>query len=50
LLVTLRSHAHDDGSLRVISTSPHIAINLAEVGSGQSRRTEAHSYLRRISR
>jgi hypothetical protein len=50
LLETLRSHAHDDGSLRVISTSPHIAINLAEVGSGQSRRTEAHSYLRRISR
>jgi len=35
LLETLRSNAHDDGSPRIISTSPHVAIDLAEAGSGQ---------------
>ena len=41
LLETLRSHAQDDGSPRIISTSPHIAIDLAEAGSDRSRRMEA---------
>lgn len=40
LLETLRSHAHDDGSLRVVSTSPHIAVDLAEASLSRDRRTE----------
>jgi hypothetical protein len=40
LLETLRSNAHDDGAPRVISTSPHIAIDLASSGSSQIRQTE----------
>jgi hypothetical protein len=42
LLETLRSNAHDDGGPRVISTSPHIAIDLAETRPGQNRRDERH--------
>lgn len=40
LLETLRSNAHDDGAPRVISTSPHIAIDLAGSSSSQIRQTE----------
>jgi len=35
LLETLRSNAHDDGAPRIISTSPHVAIDRAETRSGQ---------------
>ena len=37
LLETLRSHAHDDGAPRIISTSPHIAIDLAETDAPRDR-------------
>src|ERR1700753_1204578 len=37
LLETLRSHAHDDGAPRVISTSPHIAIDVAETNPSRDR-------------
>ena len=37
LLETLRSHANDDGSPRIISTSPHIAIDLAETNPSRDR-------------
>ncbi len=50
LLETLRSHAHDDGSPRIISTSPHVAIDLTEAGSGRSRRMEASADSRRAGR
>ena len=42
LLETLRSHAHDDGSPRIISTSPHIAVDLAGTNLSRDRRTEHH--------
>jgi hypothetical protein len=42
LLETLRSHAHDDGSPRIISTSPHIAIDLGQTGPDHGRRDERH--------
>jgi hypothetical protein len=32
VLETLRSNAQEDGALRVVSTSPHIAVDLAEPG------------------
>jgi hypothetical protein len=41
LLETLRSNIHDDGAPRIISTSPHIAIDLASAGSNQVRRAAA---------
>jgi hypothetical protein len=50
LLETLRSNAHDDGSPRIISTSPHVAIDLAEAGSGRSQRMEASVDSRRAGR
>jgi hypothetical protein len=37
LLETLRSNAHDDGAPRIISTSPHIAIDPAKADSDQKR-------------
>ena len=50
LLETLRSHAQDDGSPRIISTSPHVAIDLTEAGSGQNRRMKASADSRRAGR
>ena len=41
LLETLRSNSHDDGAPRIISTSPHIAIDLATAGADQTRRAGA---------
>ena len=40
LLETLRSNNHDDGAPRIISTSPHIAVELAEVASDWTRPVE----------
>jgi hypothetical protein len=37
LLETLRSNAHDDGAPRIISTSPHIAVDLADTGPSRDR-------------
>ena len=42
LLETLRSHAHDDGSPSVISTSPHVAVDLVEANLSRDRRAEHH--------
>jgi|HubBroStandDraft_5_1064220.scaffolds.fasta_scaffold1731165_1 hypothetical protein len=42
LLETLRSHANNDGSPRVISTSPHIAIDLAETNASRDRLDDRH--------
>jgi hypothetical protein len=41
LLETLRSNAHDDGATRIVSTSPHIAIDRVETRSDRDgpRRT-----------
>lgn len=50
LLETLRSNAHDDGSPRIISTSPHVAIDLADAGSDRNRRMEALADSRRAGR
>ena len=50
LLETLRSHANDDGSTRIVSTSPHVAIDLTQAGSGRSRRMEASADPRRAGR
>jgi hypothetical protein len=33
LLETLRSHANPDGSLRVVSSSPHIPVKLPDAKS-----------------
>jgi hypothetical protein len=33
LLETLRSHAHPDGSPRVVSSSPHIPVKLPDAKS-----------------
>jgi hypothetical protein len=48
LLETLRSNAHDDGAPRVISTSPHIAVDLA--ASDQARWAENSGHSRRADR
>ena len=42
LLETLRSNAHDDGAPRVISTSPHIAIDVAETNPSRDRLDDRH--------
>ena len=42
LLETLRSHANDDGSPRIISTSPHIAIDLVETNPPRDRLDDRH--------
>jgi hypothetical protein len=46
LLETLRSNAHDDGATRIISTSPHIAIDLAET---KPDRDEPHRHSHRAA-
>lgn len=43
LLETLRNNSHDDGAPRIISTSPHIAMNLANANSNRARQTAACS-------
>jgi hypothetical protein len=30
VLETLRSHSHDDGAPRVVSTSPHVPVKLRD--------------------
>ena len=43
LLETLRSHVSDDGSPRIISTSPLIAIDLAETNPPRDRLDDRQS-------
>jgi hypothetical protein len=42
LLETLRSNAHDDGAPRIISTSPHIAIDLVQADPSRGRFDDHH--------
>jgi hypothetical protein len=49
LLETLRSHANDDGSPRVVSTSPHIAIDLAETDPSPDRTDQQHGNRQRAA-
>lgn len=48
LLETLRSNNHDDGAPRVISTSPHVAVNLEQAKPDQDESEQPRRNIRSV--